>query len=160
MDWKQYESTALIYFCMANRFKHKLRNEAMVLKEIKETKIGCTFRTIVLVRMSFLKKWSVVKDRGTVLSQIQVQRTGIPKKIRWIQGNKSDSPHLRGKFLIWIAISRGGLISRFVFNFEAYTSTPDGHWPRPTSTDAEDSFFTGAGHVYPHLDDIHAEKLV
>jgi hypothetical protein len=41
---------------MANRFKHKLRNEAMVLKEIKETKIGCTFRTIVLVRMSFLKK--------------------------------------------------------------------------------------------------------
>ncbi len=136
MDWKQYESTAIIFFCMANRFKHKLKNEAIVLKEIKETKIGCTFGTIVLVRMSFL------------------QQTGMPKKIQWIQGNKSDSPHLRGKFLIWIAILRGGLISRF-FNFKVYTSTPDGHWPRPTGTDAENNIFTGAGHVYPHLDDIH-----
>jgi len=137
MDWNQCESTALIYFCMANCFKHKLKNEDMVLKEIKETKIGCTFRTIVLVRMSFLKKWSVVKDGGTVLNRIQVQRTGIPKKIRWIQGNKSDSPHLRGKFLIWIAILWGGLISRIFFQLRSlheYTgralAAAHGHWLR------------------------------
>jgi hypothetical protein len=41
---------------MANCFKHKLKNKAIVLKEIKETKIGCTFQAIVLVRMIFLKK--------------------------------------------------------------------------------------------------------
>jgi hypothetical protein len=46
MDWKQYESTALTYFFMANRFKNKSKIEAIVLKEIKEMKIGCTFRTI------------------------------------------------------------------------------------------------------------------
>jgi hypothetical protein len=42
--------------CIADRFKNKSKNDAMVLKEIKEMKIGCTFRTIVLVGMRFLKK--------------------------------------------------------------------------------------------------------
>jgi hypothetical protein len=40
MDWKQYESTALSYFYMANRLKNKSKNGAIVLKEIKEMKIG------------------------------------------------------------------------------------------------------------------------
>ena len=56
MNWKQYEGTALIYFCMADRFKNKSKNEAIVLKEIKEMEIGCTFRTIELVGRRFLKK--------------------------------------------------------------------------------------------------------
>ena len=90
-----------------------------------------------------------------MLNRIQVPRTGNSKKIGWIEGNKSDSPYLRGRFLDLGWDFAGGLISRFFFNFEAYTSTPDGHWPRPTGTDSEDSFLTGAGHVYPHLDDIH-----
>ena len=35
--------------------------------------------------------------------------------------------------------------------------TGTGRGPRaPTGTDSEDSFFTGAGHVYPHLDEAHA----
>ena len=34
--------------------------------------------------------------------------------------------------------------------------TGTGRGPRaPTGTDSEDSFFTGAGHVYPHLDEAH-----
>ncbi len=56
MDWKQYEGTALIYFCMTDRFKNKSKNEAIVLKEIKEVKLRGTFQTIVLVGMRFLKK--------------------------------------------------------------------------------------------------------
>ncbi len=55
MDWKQYENTALTYFFMADRFVNKLRIEAIILKEIKEMKIGCTFRTIVLIGRGFLK---------------------------------------------------------------------------------------------------------
>ena len=90
-----------------------------------------------------------------MLNRIQVQRTGIPKKIRWIQGNKSDSPHLRGRFL---DLGWDFANIKIFFIFEAYTSTPDGHWPRPTGTDSEDSFFTGAGHVYPHVDDIHGQE--
>ena len=51
MDWKQYESTTLIYFCMADRLKKKLDDEAFVLKEIQEMKCCGTFRTIALVGM-------------------------------------------------------------------------------------------------------------
>ena len=37
--------------------------------------------------------------------------------------------------------------------------TGTGRGPRaPTGTDSEDSFFTGAGHVYPHLDEAHVSK--
>ncbi len=56
MDWKQYKSTALIYFFMADRFENKSKIEAIVLKEIKKMKIGCTFRTIVPVGRRCLKK--------------------------------------------------------------------------------------------------------
>ncbi len=66
---------------MADRLKKKSKNEDIVLKKIKEMKIGCTFRTIVLVGMKFLEKRSVVKDGGTVLNRVQVQRTGNSKKI-------------------------------------------------------------------------------
>ena len=37
---------------------------------------------------------------GTKLNRMQVKRTGNLKKIRWTAGNKSNSPHLRGKFLL------------------------------------------------------------
>ena len=50
MDWKQleYESIAFTYFFkfMTDRFENISKIEAIVLKEIKEMKIGCTFRTI------------------------------------------------------------------------------------------------------------------
>ncbi len=75
MDWKQYESIALTYFFMTNGFENKSKIGAIVLKEIKEMKIGCSFRTIVPVGRRFLKKRSVVKDGGTVLNRIQVLRT-------------------------------------------------------------------------------------
>ena len=47
MDWKQYESTALTYFFMTDRFENKSKIEAIVLKEIKEMKMGCSFRITV-----------------------------------------------------------------------------------------------------------------
>ena len=56
MDWKQYESIALTYFFMTYGFEKKLKIEAIVLKEIKEMKMGCSFRTIVPVGRRFLKK--------------------------------------------------------------------------------------------------------
>jgi hypothetical protein len=33
MDWKQYESTALTYFCMANRFKTLIEERGHCLEE-------------------------------------------------------------------------------------------------------------------------------
>ena len=56
MDWKQYESTALTYFFMTYRFENKSKIGAIVLNEIKEMKIGCSFRTTVPVGRRFLKK--------------------------------------------------------------------------------------------------------
>ncbi len=59
MGWKQYKSTASIYLCIANQFKNRLKNKALVklvLKEIKEMKLGGTFRTIELVGMRFFVK--------------------------------------------------------------------------------------------------------
>ncbi len=50
----QEHSFNLIF--MANRFENKSKIEAIVLKEIKEMKISCTFLTIVLVGRRFLKK--------------------------------------------------------------------------------------------------------
>ena len=38
---KQYESTALTYFFMTDRFENKSKIGAIVLKEIKEMKMGC-----------------------------------------------------------------------------------------------------------------------
>ena len=70
MDWKQYESIALTYFFMTNGIENKSKIKAIVLKEIKEMKIGFSFRTIVPVGRIFLKKRSVVKDGGTVLNRI------------------------------------------------------------------------------------------
>jgi len=43
-------------FFMADRFENKSKIEAIVLKEIKEMKMGCSFRTIVPVGRRFLKK--------------------------------------------------------------------------------------------------------
>jgi hypothetical protein len=56
MDWKQYESIALTYFFMTNGIENKSKIKAIVLKEIKEMKIGFSFRTIVPVGRRFLKK--------------------------------------------------------------------------------------------------------
>ena len=71
------------------------------------------------------------KDGATALNRIQVQQCGISKKIRRIECNKSDSPHLRGRFLDWITIIVGGLISRNVlklqsFNFQSCVSDTPG----------------------------------
>ena len=94
-----------------------------------------------------------------MLNRIQVLRTGNSKKIGWIEGNKSDSPYLRGRFLDLGWDFAGGLISRFflIMKPTRVHQTGTGLGPRAaTRTDAEDSFLTGAGHVYPHLDEAHA----
>jgi hypothetical protein len=64
MDWKQYKSTALTYFFMTNRFENKSKIKAIVLKEIREMKMGCSFRTIVPVGMRFLKKLEIQRKSG------------------------------------------------------------------------------------------------
>jgi hypothetical protein len=56
MDWKQYESTALTYFFVTDHFENKSKIEAIVLKEIMEMKISCSFPTIVPVGRRSLKK--------------------------------------------------------------------------------------------------------
>ncbi len=55
-----------------------------------------------------------LKDGGTVLKQIQVQRTVISKKIRWIEGDKSYSQYLVAGFLDVVCSLACGLISRNV----------------------------------------------
>ncbi len=64
MDWKQYESIALTYFFMTYGFEKKLKIEAIVLKEIKEMKMGCSFRTIVPVGRRFLKNEALSRTAG------------------------------------------------------------------------------------------------
>ncbi len=61
------------------------------------------------------------KDDGTVLKRIQVQRTGISKKIRWLEGNESNSPHLRGRFLDLDRDFAGGLISRICLKLRSFS---------------------------------------
>ena len=58
------------------------------------------FRTIALVRMRISEKMERYGRGGTKLNRMQVKRTGNSKKIRWTDGNKSNSPYLRGKFLV------------------------------------------------------------
>ena len=77
---------------------------------------------------------------GTELNRMQVKRTGNSKKIRWTDGNKSNSPHLRGKFLVvganlvlWSNKTKKLKLPRN--NSDAHTTfcTPDGHRPRPVA---------------------------
>ncbi len=44
------------HLCMDDRFKKKMKNETMVMKEIKEVKLRGILRTTVLVGMRFLEK--------------------------------------------------------------------------------------------------------
>jgi hypothetical protein len=94
-------------------------------------------KEVVRVRRKTLKymdrndKTMCFKDGATALNRKQVQQCGISKKIRRIECNKSDSPHLRGRFLDWITIIVGGLISRNVlklqsFNFQSCVSDTPG----------------------------------
>ena len=129
-------------------------------------KQGCTFRTIVLVRMRNSEKMERYWRGGTKLNRMQVTRTGNSKKIWRTDRNKSDSPHLRGKYLVfwgdlvlWSNKTKKLTLPRN--NSDAHTTfcTPDGHRPRPMALPralTQMVFFPGTGHVYPHLDDIHA----
>ena len=106
---------------------------------------------------------------GTEVNRMQVKRTGNSKKIRWTDWNQSDSPHLRGKFLVvganlvlWSNKTKKLKLPRN--NSDAHTTfcTPDGHRPRPMALPralTQMVFFPGTGHVHPHLDDIHAYIL-
>ncbi len=122
--------------------------------------------------------WKQIKDQGHCLEGNQgdedgllisnnstgrnevSEKTGNSKKIWWIEGNKSNSPHLCGRFFDLGWDFAGGLISRFFFLTLKPTLVHQmgtGRGPRAaTWTDAENSFLTGAGHVYPHLDEAHA----
>ncbi len=76
-----------------------------------------------------------------MLNRIQVQRTGISKKIQWIEGNKSDSPYLRGRFVDVGREFVGGLISRIFLTSKPTLvhQTGTGRGPRAaTGTDKED----------------------
>jgi hypothetical protein len=77
-------------------------------------------KEVVRVRRKTLKymdrnaKTMCFKDGATALNRKQVQQCGISKKIRRIECNKSDSPHLRGRFLDVNRFFAGGLILRIV----------------------------------------------
>jgi hypothetical protein len=77
-------------------------------------------KEVVRVRLKTLKymdrndKRMCFKDGATALNRKQVQQCGISKKIRRIECNKSDSPHLRGRFLDVNRFFAGGLILRIV----------------------------------------------
>ena len=104
---------------------------------------------------------------GTELNRMQVKQTGNSKKIQWTDRNQSDSPNLRGIFLVvganlvlWSNKTKKLKLPRN--NSDAHTTfcTPDGHRPRPMALPralTQMVFFPGTGHVYPHLDDIHDE---
>jgi hypothetical protein len=47
-----------------------------------------------------MEKSKQSKDEQTVLNRIQVKWTRNSKKIQWIDSKKSDSPDLRGRFLV------------------------------------------------------------
>jgi hypothetical protein len=49
--------------------------------------------------MGRIDKTKQVVDGGNVLNRIQLLQTGNSKKIWWIDGYKSDSPHLVAGFL-------------------------------------------------------------
>ena len=98
---------------------------------------------------------------GTKLNRMQVKRTGNSKKIRRTDRNKSDSPHLRGKILLfwgnlvlWSNKTKKLKLPRN--NSDAHTTfcTPDGHRPRPVALPralTQRVFFSWNCYVYPHL---------
>ena len=47
-----------------------------------------------------IDKTKQIKDGATMLNRTQVKPTRNSKKIRGNDGNKSDSPHLRGKIFL------------------------------------------------------------
>ena len=93
---------------------------------------------------------------------MQVKQTGNSKKIQWTDRNLSDSPNLRGIFLVvganlvlWSNKTKKLKLPRN--NSDAHTTfcTPDGHRPRPVALPralTQRVFFPGTGYVYPHLD--------
>ena len=94
-----------------------------------------------------------------MLNRMQVKLTRNSKKIRRIGGNKSDSPHLRGKSCCCRRFASGWSMKERKLKLQsetqlgrAYICTPDGHLQPGPWTDAEGFFFSGTGHVYPHLD--------
>ncbi len=80
-----------------------------------------------------------------MLNRIQLQQTGISKKIGWIECNKSDSPYLVADFLVVVRDFACGLISRNVLKLESFnfvfldSETPalitqDAHWQRTAAS--------------------------
>ena len=96
---------------------------------------------------------------GTELNRMQVKRTGNSKKIWRTDRNKIDSPHLRGKYLVFWGdlVLWSNKTKKLRNNSDAHTTfcTPDGHRPRPVALPralTQRVFFPGTGYVYPHLD--------
>ena len=99
---------------------------------------------------------------GTELNRMQVKRTGNSKKIWRTDRNKIDSPHLRGKYLVfwgdlvlWSNKTKKLKLPRN--NSDAHTTfcTPDGHQPRPVALPralTQRVLFSWNCYVYPHLD--------
>ena len=96
---------------------------------------------------------------GTELNRMQVKQTGNSKKIQWTDRNQSDSPTLRGIFLVvganLVLWSNKTKLPRN--NSDAHTTfcTPDGHRPRPVALPralTQRVFFFWNCYVYPHLD--------
>ena len=98
---------------------------------------------------------------GTELNRMQVKQTGNSKKIQWTDRNLSDSPNLRGIFLVvganlvlWSNKTNKLKLPRN--NSDAHTTfcTPDGHRPRPVALPralTQRFFFSWNCYVYPHL---------
>ena len=78
----------------------------------------------------------------------------------------AQRPHLRGKWSIsWEGTFLSGVSHNLVVKLNTscvqnVVATERGGLGRARpGTEAEDSFFPGAGHTYPHLDEIHAAEF-
>ena len=98
----------------------------------------------------------------TEVNRMQMKRTGNSKKSQWSDWNQSNSPHLRGIFLVvganlvlWSNKTKKLKLPRN--NSDAHTTfcTPDGHPPRPVALAlalTQRVFFSWNCYIYPHLD--------
>ena len=121
-------------------------------------KWGCTFRTIALVRMRISEKMERYGRGGTKLNRMQLKRTGNSKKIRWTDGNKSNSPYLRGKFLVVGANLVLWSNKTMKLKLRRETTRTRIHFVHRTGTGGQARgltqrvFFSWNCYVYPHLD--------
>ena len=95
---------------------------------------------------------------GTELNRMQVKQTGNSKKIQWTDRNQSDSPNLRGIFLVvganLVLWSNKTKLPRNNSDTHTTFCTPDGHRSRPVALPralTQRVFFFWNCYVYPHL---------